>query len=281
MAEFNDIQAHELADMCLGNAEFSAGMNSLMQDLKDKDISLGAFNKKIRKMRRDTTGITSGVALSTGVLADQVLYSALSIDAFGDFVLVSRVEDHKSGVYSAGTSGVRSPQVGDYFEVHTSGMGGFSVCSIVQFESHERSYPLFKLINGNCQHDNAKGKQPGAYSEFDTMKHLPNYKLGDIGTPEPVPTASQIRQSLEIDIKIKQPKEIIMKPSSIIATQINVFGSNAASLDDDTLFDQVTRVEAEIAKLGKCENKPKKLVAKIEEMKSQLKALVDYIDSRD
>lgn len=278
MAEFNDIQAHKLADMCLSNAGFSAGMVHLMQDLKGKDISLGAFNKKIRKMRRDTTGVTSGVALSTGVLTDQICYSTLSTHAFGEFVLVSHVEDHQNGDYGVAAAVPHKPQVGDYFE-YTGTHNIFGKGTIVQLEDVDRG--LFKVILGTCEYNNARGNKPGAYYNYmKKFKYLPMYIESNFVEP-PVITATQIRQSVEIDITIKQPKEIIMQPSNIIATQINVFGANASALTDEQLFDQITRVEAEIDKLGKCKNKPKKLEAKIEEMKSQLVELVKYIDSRD
>jgi len=89
-----------------------------------------------------------------------------------------------------------------------------------------------------------------------------------------------------VNIKTKtQPTnstgELPMNPSNIIETQINVFNQNAADMSDDQLFSKMREVEIAINNLKKTEIKSSKLAAKINEMETQLKALVTYVDERD
>lgn len=56
-------------------------------------------------------------------------------------------------------------------------------------------------------------------------------------------------------------------------------GRDIATLSDDELFQAIAAVEKNIKTLEEIENKPKRLVAKIEELRSGLKTLIEYLDS--
>jgi len=75
-------------------------------------------------------------------------------------------------------------------------------------------------------------------------------------------------------------KEVPMNPNQVITTKTLVFGVDAAELSEYQLFDQVARVDAEIARLEDCKTKPNKLVQRIAKMKEQLDTLVKYIDDK-
>lgn len=83
------------------------------------------------------------------------------------------------------------------------------------------------------------------------------------------------------DLKQVGETTMAMKPQDVIETQVNVFGENAANMTDDQCFDAIAKVEKEIDRLTNVTSKSTKLKARVQEMKNQLQALVDYVDNRD
>jgi len=75
-------------------------------------------------------------------------------------------------------------------------------------------------------------------------------------------------------------EEAQMKPSDIISTKTIVFGTDAADMSDDQVFDSIRRVEMEIKNLILVDNKPQKLIDRIAEMRLQVAQLVKYVDAR-
>lgn len=57
-------------------------------------------------------------------------------------------------------------------------------------------------------------------------------------------------------------------------------GVDIKSYTDDQLFSEIAKAEAEVERLEKIATKPKKLQAKIDELKEGIKALADAIDAR-
>lgn len=72
--------------------------------------------------------------------------------------------------------------------------------------------------------------------------------------------------------------EIMSNPN--IETKTFIGGVDAVNLSDDQIFDAIAKVEKQIATLSGVLNKPKKLVAKIEALRDDVQALVDFVDSR-
>lgn len=69
-------------------------------------------------------------------------------------------------------------------------------------------------------------------------------------------------------------------PVAAIETKTYIFGQLAANVSDDQIFDQVANIEAQIEHLSKTQNKSNKLVAKIEALNADIKALNDFVDAR-
>ena len=65
-----------------------------------------------------------------------------------------------------------------------------------------------------------------------------------------------------------------------IETKIFIFGVDASTMSDDQIVGRIFDIEGEIETLESVKNKPKKLVTKIEAMKADIKALVEYVDGR-
>lgn len=60
-----------------------------------------------------------------------------------------------------------------------------------------------------------------------------------------------------------------------------IYGKPAGDVTDDQIYQNIAKLEQEIAALGKIENKPKKLTAKIEALRKDIQRLVDFVDSRE
>ena len=65
-----------------------------------------------------------------------------------------------------------------------------------------------------------------------------------------------------------------------IETKIFIFGTDASTMSDDQIVDRIFDIERQIETLQSVKNKPKKLVAKLNAMQDDIKALVEYVDSR-
>lgn len=65
-----------------------------------------------------------------------------------------------------------------------------------------------------------------------------------------------------------------------IETKTVIRGQDAATLSDDQIFSLIGKLEQEAEGLGKIQNKPKKLGAKIEAIHDDIKKLVEYVDGR-
>lgn len=57
-------------------------------------------------------------------------------------------------------------------------------------------------------------------------------------------------------------------------------GVDVATLSEDAIYSTIAAKEAGIKKLEQIENKPKSLLKKIEDARGDIKALVDYLDSK-
>ena len=75
------------------------------------------------------------------------------------------------------------------------------------------------------------------------------------------------------------PKSAIKAP--VIATRTFIDGQDAESMTDSALFSRIAQLEDGIKKLELISNKPKKLLAQIEQHKQDITALVAYVDSRE
>lgn len=65
-----------------------------------------------------------------------------------------------------------------------------------------------------------------------------------------------------------------------IETKIFIFGTDASTMSDDQIVDRIFDIERQIETLQSVKNKPKKLVAKLQAMQDDIKALVEYVDGR-
>ena len=81
--------------------------------------------------------------------------------------------------------------------------------------------------------------------------------------------------------------EHIIKETDMPATTKNIEitvmirGENAASKSDDQIFDLIAYLEGLIRSLDGVDHKPKKLLARIDALKSDISKLVEYVDSRE
>lgn len=113
--------------------------------------------------------------------------------------------------------------------------------------------------------------------------------------PDPVnrdaePTTSPVEIAEHIDSAISHLtrvsnslKEILMNKTEIIKIETKTFvnGVDISTLDDASVYALIATQEAQIKELDKIETKPKKLTAEIEKRKAGVKALVDYLDSKE
>lgn len=79
-------------------------------------------------------------------------------------------------------------------------------------------------------------------------------------------------------------KETIMTTTTNaieITTKTLINGQDIKGLTDSQIYSLIADQEAEIKKLEAIENKPKRLVNEIEKRKAGIKALVDYLDSKE
>ena len=65
-----------------------------------------------------------------------------------------------------------------------------------------------------------------------------------------------------------------------ITTKTLINGDDIAKKSDDELFEAIAQAEAEIAKLNAIQSKPKALVAKVDELKAGIAALVSHMDAK-
>lgn len=95
----------------------------------------------------------------------------------------------------------------------------------------------------------------------------------------PFSTPSDIYQTVATSLK----QETIMNKTAIInvTTLTLVNGVDISTLDDASVYALIATQEAQIKELDKIETKPKKLTAEIEKRKAGVKALVDYLDSKE
>lgn len=82
-------------------------------------------------------------------------------------------------------------------------------------------------------------------------------------------TLNQIQEQTEMNNEVKVIEEI---------TLIN--GQNATNLSDDDIFKLIGKLEEMAQSLCRIQNKPKKLVAKIDSINEDIKKLVDFVDAR-
>ena len=66
-----------------------------------------------------------------------------------------------------------------------------------------------------------------------------------------------------------------------IETLVLIQGQNAAELNDKQIFALIGKLENEAKRMGEITNKPKKLVAAIEQIQADIAKLVEYVDTRE
>lgn len=81
-------------------------------------------------------------------------------------------------------------------------------------------------------------------------------------------------------VLIHKPNEEPTMTAPTIETKTFIQGEDAATLTDTQIFSKIAKLEAEIEKLDKIQNKPKKLVAVIEKLKEDINKLVEFVDAR-
>lgn len=74
-------------------------------------------------------------------------------------------------------------------------------------------------------------------------------------------------------------KEIVMSNANI-ETKVFIQGKDATEMTDAQIFSLIAKLEGEQDKLSQIKNKPKKLVAAIESLTTDIQKLVDYVDAR-
>ena len=66
-----------------------------------------------------------------------------------------------------------------------------------------------------------------------------------------------------------------------IETKTFIDNQDASRLSDDEIFSKIAALEAQINNLSAISNRPKKLDAKIAQLKRDIQSLVDYVDNRE
>lgn len=74
--------------------------------------------------------------------------------------------------------------------------------------------------------------------------------------------------------------EKTMSTTKTIETKTLINGKDASEMSDRQIFTEIARLEQEILKLSSINHKPKKLVAAIAEMQSDIGKLVEFVDAR-
>ena len=75
-------------------------------------------------------------------------------------------------------------------------------------------------------------------------------------------------------------EETTMEKNAPIETKTFIFGADAANMTDAQIFTQIGKIEREIATLDQIQHKPKKLSARIEELRADVVKLAEYVDAR-
>lgn len=75
-------------------------------------------------------------------------------------------------------------------------------------------------------------------------------------------------------------KEEIAMSNANIETKVFIQGKDASEMSDSQIFSLIAKLEAEQDKLSLIKNKPKKLVALIEGLTTDIQKLVEYVDAR-
>lgn len=78
-----------------------------------------------------------------------------------------------------------------------------------------------------------------------------------------------------------QPEPETIMAEANIKTLILIQGVDAAHKTDDDIFKLIAKLEQEAASLNNISNKPKKLLAKIKEIKDDIDKLVEFVDNRE
>lgn len=83
--------------------------------------------------------------------------------------------------------------------------------------------------------------------------------------------------------RIPEPQPILKETTMTknIETKTFIAGIDGAGLSDTAIFQRIAKLEQEKAALEAIKNKPKKLIAAIEQLQKDIEALVKYVDERD
>jgi hypothetical protein len=81
-------------------------------------------------------------------------------------------------------------------------------------------------------------------------------------------------------IEAPRAEETTMSEKTI-ETLVLIQGQNAAELNDKQIFALIGKLENEAKRMGEITNKPKKLVAAIEQIQADIAKLVEYVDTRE
>lgn len=96
-------------------------------------------------------------------------------------------------------------------------------------------------------------------------------------------TSGAYHRRSPIDIPTPSNEETQMSQTTIavIESVTLIQGQPAVNKSDDDIFGLIAKLEQQKASLSNIKNQPKKLLAKIEAIDSDIAALVEYVDGRD
>jgi hypothetical protein len=89
----------------------------------------------------------------------------------------------------------------------------------------------------------------------------------------------QIQDRFSPEVTAYDAKEIQMKEKAVANITL-VYGKDSRFVTDEEIYAHIKRLETDIRGLNSIENKPKKLEAKVESIKGDIKDLVAVVDGR-
>lgn len=93
--------------------------------------------------------------------------------------------------------------------------------------------------------------------------------------------AEFIGTPLDPDFQPPTPIENTMTKAITITTKTFANGNDVATMSDGEIYNLIAAQEAEIRELEKIHNKPKRLLKELESRQAGVKALVDYLDTKE
>ena len=81
-------------------------------------------------------------------------------------------------------------------------------------------------------------------------------------------------------IKTEESEQIMVDSSKAVEQVTFIYGTTAANVTDDNIFEMIRVLESKIENSSKIKNKPKKLETQIESYKAEIDELVKFVDAR-